>query len=128
MKIAGSLFSSNKKIKSCALLDTFNAFRLLPMEVSLICADEAQKTYLRLRANMTILECLRSETLSLGVVDDAAVHWRMPCLSWALPTKGETMRSSEWISESHLLLAGACSHQQEQFDIMEAPIRSGRGL
>jgi hypothetical protein len=71
------------------------------MEVSLICADEAQKTYLRLRANMTILECLHSETLSLGVVDDAAVYY----LSWALPTKGETMRSSEWISESHFLLA-----------------------
>ena len=101
-EIAGILFSSDRNTKSCALWNTFDVFRHFFMEVRSICTDEAQTTYLRMRANMTILECLHSETLLLGEVDDAAVHY----LSWALPTKGETMRSSGWISESHSSSAG----------------------
>jgi hypothetical protein len=68
-------------------------------------ADKAEANYLRLRANMTILEGLQSETISLGVVSDATVRWRrMPRLRWAMPIKGGTMRSSKWIAESHFLL------------------------
>jgi hypothetical protein len=69
-------------------------------------AAEEEANNLRLRANVTILECLHSETISLGVVSDATVYWRrMPCLRSVMPIKGETLRSSKWIAESHFLMA-----------------------
>jgi hypothetical protein len=72
----------------------------------LTAAAEAEANYLRLRANVTILECRHSETITLGVVSDATVRWRrMPRLRWAMPIKGETMSSSKWIAEWHFLLA-----------------------
>jgi hypothetical protein len=69
-------------------------------------AADAEAENLRLRANVTIPECLHSETIFLGAASDATVRWRRElCLRWAMPIEGETMRSSKWFAESHFLLA-----------------------
>jgi hypothetical protein len=66
----------------------------------------AEARSLPLRANVTIPECLLSVTISLGVVSDAPVGWRRTTrLRLAMPIKGETMKSSRWIAESHFFLA-----------------------
>jgi hypothetical protein len=70
-------------------------------------AVETDADSLRLRANVTILEGLYSENISMSAAMQRAGLWtRIPRLRWEMPIKGERMKLSRWIAKPHLLLAG----------------------